>query len=236
MAEGESFDATDLEETFNRAANHLQSLASQLDSGQLLGFYGLYKQATIGPCDTPRPNWYQTQAKHKWEAWKSLGDMSREVAMGSYIRAVGKLDLTWEQSARTKSQTWVTVSKLPNTDTELRDIDKTLFDWVKDGNTEKVWEAIAKEPTCVNVADESGMLPIHWAADRGHVQILKCLIEKGADINARDKEGQTALHYAASCGHIEVVKYLLSVDAMLLEDNDGMTPKDVADQELVVMF
>ncbi|CAB0041669.1 unnamed protein product [Trichogramma brassicae] len=229
MAESLEFETSDLEETFNRAASHLQSLASQLDSGQLLGFYGLYKQATCGPCDSPAPSWYQIQAKHKWEAWKSLGEMSKEVAMASYVRAVGKLDPDWEKDARSVSNTWVVVSRLPNTDAELKDIDKNLFDWVKDSNVEKVEKELSINKNQINMKDENGMLPIHWAADRGDTNILKCLIEAGSDVNSIDQEGQTPLHYAASCGHKDIVKYLLSCNAQLIKDNDGLSPKDVAD-------
>ncbi|XP_033214223.1 acyl-CoA-binding domain-containing protein 6-like [Belonocnema kinseyi] len=236
MAEGDSFKSTDLEETFDRAARHLQTLVPDLDSGQLLGFYGLYKQATCGSCDVPRPNWYQMQAKHKWESWKSLGEMSREVAMASYIRAVGKLDPTWEEDTKGDSQAWVAVSRLPNTDTELRDIDKTFLDWVKDGSEEKVLDFLTQDSTILSQADDCGMLPLHWAADRGHVPTIKCLVEAGADINAKDGEGQTPLHYVSSCGHAEALKYLLSKGAESLEDNDGMTPKDVADEHLLPMF
>ncbi|XP_012271758.1 acyl-CoA-binding domain-containing protein 6 [Orussus abietinus] len=232
----QGFNVVDLEETFNRAADHLRSLVSGLDSGQLLGFYGLYKQAVMGPCNEPRPNWYQTQARHKWEAWNSLGDTSREVAMGSYIRAVQKLDPTWEENSHSASGTWVAVSKMPNTDVELRDVEKGLLDWVKDGNEEKVHEALTEDTKQISVRDEDGMLPVHWAADRGHVSIFRLLVDSGADINVRDNDGQTPLHYAASCSHIEVIKYLVSIGAAILPDNDGMTPPDIADPELAVMF
>ncbi|XP_051160205.1 acyl-CoA-binding domain-containing protein 6-like [Leptopilina boulardi] len=236
MAEGDIFKSSDLEETFDKAARHLQSLVSQLDSGQLLGFYGLYKQATCGSCDTPKPSWYQMQAKHKWEAWQSLGEMSREVAMASYIRAVGKIDPDWEEKSNDNSQAWVAVSRLPNTDEELRDIDKTFFDWVKDGNEVKVAEILSQNSKCILQDDENGMYPLHWAADRGHVPTIKCLVEAGADINVKDQDGQTPLHYVASCGHIEACKYLLSKGAENLQDNDGLTPKEIADEHTLPMF
>ncbi|XP_058797249.1 acyl-CoA-binding domain-containing protein 6-like [Phymastichus coffea] len=236
MAKSLDFEISDLEETFNKAASHLQMLVSKLDTGQLLGFYGLYKQATCGPCDTPAPSWYQMQAKHKWEAWKSLGDMSKEVAMGSYIRAVGKLDSNWEKDSRLESKAWVVVSRLPNTDTELKDIDKTVFDWVKDGNEEKVRLFLSRNPKDVNSKDDNGMLLIHWAADRGDVEIFKYLVEVGSDINAADMENQTPLHYAASCGHKEIVKYLLTMNAKFVKDDSGLTPRDVADTSLLPLF
>lgn len=228
---GSDLSITDLEESFNRAAKYLQTLVSELDSGQLLGFYGLYKQATVGPCDIPRPNWYQVQAKHKWEAWKNLGDMTREAAMANYVHAIAKINPSWEEEERADSPGWTSVSKLSNTDTELRDTDKTFLDWVKEGNEAKVREILNGEPMFVNMQDEDGLLPIHWAADRGHVKIVEYLIGSGANVNSQDRDGQTPLHYAASCGHTEAVKCLLSSGAQTIADNDGMTPKDVADDE-----
>ncbi|XP_008560819.1 acyl-CoA-binding domain-containing protein 6 [Microplitis demolitor] len=236
MADESCATTSELEETFARAANHLQTMVSSLDSGQLLAFYGLYKQATVGVCDTARPSWYQTQAKYKWEAWKALGDMGKEVAMNNYIRAITKLDPDWEQEAKIGSKSWNAVSSLLKTDIELSDAEKTLLDWVKDGNDKKVWEILSTYSTSLNVPGEDGMMPIHWAADRGHLPTIKCLIENGANVDAQDEDGQTALHYAASCGHADVVKYLLSIGAKLLQDNDGFTPKDIADKDLIAMF
>lgn len=234
---GSDLSITDLEESFNRATKYLQMLVSELDSGQLLGFYGLYKQATVGPCDIPRPNWYQVQAKHKWEAWKNLGDMNRETAMANYIHAIAKINPSWEEEAKAgwtstaESTGWTSVSKLSNMDTELRDTDKTFFDWVKEGNEAKVREILNGEPMIVDMLDQDGLVPIHWAADRGHVKIVEYLIESGANVNSQDRDGQTPLHYAASCGHTEAVKCLLSSGAQIIADDNGKTPKDVADDE-----
>jgi acyl-CoA-binding protein len=227
---------TDLEETFDKAAKYLQTMVSELDSAQLLGFYGLYKQATVGPCDVSRPNWYQVQAKHKWEAWKNLGDMSRETAMANYIHAIARINPSWESEARIDSSGWTSVSKLSNTDVELGDADKTFLDWVKEGNETRVCEILSGEPTLVSTLDMDGLLPIHWAADRGHVDVIARLIGNGADVNSQDRDGQTPLHYAASCGHAETVKYLLSLGAQSIADNDGMTPKDIADEQLVTLL
>lgn len=235
MAESD-LNLTDLEETFDRAAKYLQTLVSELDSTQLLGFYGLYKQATVGPCDVPRPTWYQVQAKHKWEAWKNLGDMSRETAMADYVHAVARINPSWEAEARADSSGWTCVSKLTNTDAELGDADKTFLDWVKEGNETRVRDILSGESTHVNTLDTDGLLPIHWAADRGHVDVIARLIGHGADVNSQDCDGQTPLHYAASCGHAEAVKYLLSLGARSIADNDGMTPKDVADEQLAALL
>lgn len=230
---------TDLEETFNRATKYLQTLVSELDSGQLLTFYGLYKQATVGPCDIPRPNWYQIQAKHKWEAWKNLGDMSCETAMENYIHALAIINPSWdeEEAKAENSQKWIVFSKLSYGSVELNDEDKTFLDWIKEGNEAKVREFLSGEPALVNKPDEEGMHPIHWAADRGYLEILDYLIKSGANVNSRDQYGQTALHYVVSCDHVDAVKYLLSIGAQSnIADNDGMTPKEIANEQIAALL
>ena len=218
-----------LEETFGKAANYLQTLASELSPNELLRFYALYKQATVGPCDIPKPNWYQMQARQKWEAWKNLDDMSRDAAMNNYIEELTRISPSWEEDIKSDSYRWVAISRLINTEEEVNDTDKTFLDWIKDGHEEKVQELLDNEPRLVNLMDTDGLLPIHWAADRGHVKIIEHLIKKGADVDSQDGDGQTPLHYAASCGHPDVVKYLLSIGARSIEDNNGVKPKDIAD-------
>ncbi|XP_017878997.1 acyl-CoA-binding domain-containing protein 6 [Ceratina calcarata] len=220
------------EKMFNKAANHLQSLASELSATELLRFYALYKQATVGPCNALKPKWYQVQAKQKWEAWNSLNEMSSEDAMNNYIEELAKLNPNWEEDAQSESGGWVAISRLINTEEEISDNDKTFLDWVKDGQEEKVQELLGNEPELVNLRDEEGLLPIHWAADRGHLRITEELVKRQANVNSQDEDGQTPLHYAASCGHTDVVKYLLSIGARSMKDNSGMTPKDVAEEHL----
>ncbi|XP_015190369.1 PREDICTED: acyl-CoA-binding domain-containing protein 6 [Polistes dominula] len=236
MAENNDFDVTNTEKKFDKAAKYVQTIASELDSEQLLNLYSLYKQATIGPCNIPKPNWYQMQAKQKWVAWNSLGEMDQETAMNNYVCALAKINPSWETDAVTESRAWITVSRLPNTEKELLDTDKTFLDWIKEGNQEKVREILLKNSTLTNVLDKDGLLPIHWAADRGHVAIIEYLIQHGANINSRDIDGQTPLHYAASCGHVDVVEYLISMGAESVEDNDGMKPKDVADEKVLAIL
>ncbi|XP_043259301.1 acyl-CoA-binding domain-containing protein 6-like [Colletes gigas] len=222
-----------LEETFNKAASYLQTLASELNSNELLRFYALYKQATVGSCNIPKPNWYQVQARQKWEAWKNLNDMSHNVAMNNYIQELTNINPNWEEDIKSESHSWVAISRLINMEEEINDVDKTFLDWIKEGHEQKVEELLDKETRLVNVTDADGLLPIHWAADRGYVKIIELLIKKGANVNSQDGDGQTPLHYAASCGHLDVVKYLLSVGALSMDDNNGMKPKDVADVSTV---
>lgn len=203
-----------LEETFNKAASYLQTLASELSSNELLRFYALYKQATVGPCKIPKPNWYQVQAGQKWEAWKNLNDMSCDAAMNNYIQELTNINPTWEEDAKSEPHSWVTISRLIKMEEEISDIDKTFLDWIKEGHEQKVQELLDKEPSLINLMDTDGLLPIHWAADRGNLKIVELLIKKGANVNSQDGDGQTPLHYAASCGYLDIVRYLFSIGAL----------------------
>ncbi|XP_021935607.1 acyl-CoA-binding domain-containing protein 6-like [Zootermopsis nevadensis] len=228
----------ELSDMFERSANHLKSIIGKLEPGHLLELYGFYKQATVGPCNISKPRWYEMQAKQKWEAWQALGDMSREIAMKNYVQLISELDHGWrdanlnsEGSGISGRSGWVTVSCMSSTDEYLDDADKTIFDWVKEGNAEKVWEFAQKSSLAdCNIIDSEGMGLIHWAADRGNIAMLKCLIKDlMADVDLRDGDGQTALHYAASCGHADVVKFLLDNGANPnVADTEGMLPIDVA--------
>uniref|UniRef100_A0A671VA77 ACB domain-containing protein n=1 Tax=Sparus aurata TaxID=8175 RepID=A0A671VA77_SPAAU len=55
----------------------------------MLMFYSYYNQATLGPCDIPRPmGFWDNRGKAKWDAWSSLGNMTQEEAMKNYIENI----------------------------------------------------------------------------------------------------------------------------------------------------
>uniref|UniRef100_A0A3Q1FSW7 Acyl-CoA-binding domain-containing protein 5 n=1 Tax=Acanthochromis polyacanthus TaxID=80966 RepID=A0A3Q1FSW7_9TELE len=57
----------------------------QPSNDMMLKFYSYYKQATVGSCNIPRPGFWDAVGKAKWDAWNSLGDMSKEEAMAAYV-------------------------------------------------------------------------------------------------------------------------------------------------------
>lgn len=77
------------EQRFEAAVKVIQSLPTngsfQPSSEMMLKFYSYYKQATFGPCNIPRPGFWDPVGKAKWDAWNGLGDMPKEEAMGSYV-------------------------------------------------------------------------------------------------------------------------------------------------------
>lgn len=49
----------------------------------------LYKQATIGDCNIPRPGGFLNfEANAKWDAWNALKGVSKEDAMRRYVEAI----------------------------------------------------------------------------------------------------------------------------------------------------
>ena len=78
-----------LEEQFNISSIVVKNLTKRPDDDELLTIYGLYKQVTIGDCDTPEPTGIlNIKEKSKWANWKKLENMSRTDAMIKYIRCV----------------------------------------------------------------------------------------------------------------------------------------------------
>lgn len=216
---------------FDKCVKHVQCIAGTLDNETLLKCYSLYKQSLEGPCNTPKPSWYDMRGKAKWEAWNSLGNMDKNDAKNKYIELVLEIspDFTFDE-AGSKSDSWVRVSSLAQEPT----LDKNICDFIRNGDIKKVTEYIQANGSEKNLLDGSGMGLLHYAADIGNVKILEMLLSHGVDINLQDSEGQTALHYAASCGHPDIIKLLKSKGAKLnILDGEGCAPIDVTSDERV---
>lgn len=240
MTDVSEIEDTVAEEQFNRAAKYLETIANDLDQNVLLKFYALYKQATVGDCNTSKPGMFSLQAKAKWNSWNDLKGTSKVDASNRYVTYLTEINAQWPIEAGKLNDKWVSVSRPQIADLEeLDDADKTCFDFVKEGNVKKLQELL---DSCVDVAkpllnakDDTGMSLVHWAADRGYSTIIEILFKYGADVNIQDAEGQTALHYAASIGHIECVQMLMAFGAdLMICDNDGQNCIDVAQSSTII--
>ncbi|XP_008206350.1 putative acyl-CoA-binding protein [Nasonia vitripennis] len=80
-----------LDENFNKAAEEVKELASSPADADLLELYALYKQATVGDCNTSRPGMLDFKGKAKWDAWNGKKGMSQEEAKKLYIEKVEAL-------------------------------------------------------------------------------------------------------------------------------------------------
>ncbi|XP_039377900.1 acyl-CoA-binding domain-containing protein 5 isoform X3 [Mauremys reevesii] len=83
------------ETRFEAAVKVIQSLPKngsfQPSNEMMLKFYSFYKQATQGPCNSPRPGFWDPIGRYKWDAWSALGDMPKEEAMIAYVEEMKKI-------------------------------------------------------------------------------------------------------------------------------------------------
>ncbi|XP_072169742.1 enoyl-CoA delta isomerase 2-like [Diadema setosum] len=83
------FTATDSE--FSAAKDRLGTLKGDPGNDVKLQIYALFKQATVGKCNTPKPGAFDFVGKAKWTAWTDLGDMTQEQAKDKYVDLVNNL-------------------------------------------------------------------------------------------------------------------------------------------------
>jgi acyl-CoA-binding protein len=68
-----------------------------LDDQQKLDFYGLFKAATVGPCNTEAPNMLLNPIEYmKWDAWKQLGEISQAEAKARYVAMMDSVKPGWK--------------------------------------------------------------------------------------------------------------------------------------------
>lgn len=239
MTEFEDDAAIDLphERSFLDATKFLEQNTNLFEQQQLLQLYGLYKQATVGPCNIPKPGIFNVQARAKWFSWSGLKQLDQDSAKKNYVQLMDKLQPGWNKvQPNAPSSSWVSVS-LPKREEEKPEGPNSLLDYIKEGNAcgvQKVIES-GKYNQQLNMLDDDGLGFIHWAADRGNADILRCLLNSiGIDVNLQDCEGQTALHFASSCGNIECIQLLLSHNAdQTIKDENGLSCLDVAFNEKI---
>ncbi|XP_034284973.1 enoyl-CoA delta isomerase 2 isoform X1 [Pantherophis guttatus] len=79
------------QEDFEKAKEQVNLLQDEPSDDIKLKLYALYKQATVGSCNIPKPSMLDFVNKAKWDAWNSLGSMTPDNARQSYIELVSSL-------------------------------------------------------------------------------------------------------------------------------------------------
>lgn len=239
--------AEDLDDSFQHAADYLGHLASsksgQVDQDVLLKFYGYYKQATVGPCNTSKPGFWNQEGARKWQAWSALGSLSQDDAKQQYIYLLDHVAPNWQEAPEDEAAASTSGSNKKSMgpvfssfayesgENEQSDDDEAkrlqLHDATANGCVEAAKKLVA-EGADVNAVNQDGCTPLHLAADRGFPLLVRILVEAGADVNRQDSEGQTALHYAAICEFDQVCQQLLEAGAdPSLKDLSGQAPHQV---------
>ncbi|XP_055354823.1 putative acyl-CoA-binding protein [Paramacrobiotus metropolitanus] len=74
-----------LEDKFKTSADTVKNLKTSPSDQELLELYSLYKQATVGDVNTPRPGMLALKEKAKWDAWNGRKGVGRDDAMQQYV-------------------------------------------------------------------------------------------------------------------------------------------------------
>uniref|UniRef100_A0A8C0J8Y1 Enoyl-CoA delta isomerase 2 n=1 Tax=Chelonoidis abingdonii TaxID=106734 RepID=A0A8C0J8Y1_CHEAB len=92
------------QEDFEKAKDQLKLLKEDPGNEEKLKLYALFKQATEGPCSSPKPGMLDFVKKAKWDAWSSLGSLSKDNARQKYVDLVSSL-VSSESSSQVKDTT-----------------------------------------------------------------------------------------------------------------------------------
>nr|XP_014087048.1 acyl-CoA-binding protein [Bactrocera oleae]XP_014087049.1 acyl-CoA-binding protein [Bactrocera oleae]XP_036224902.1 acyl-CoA-binding protein [Bactrocera oleae]XP_036224903.1 acyl-CoA-binding protein [Bactrocera oleae] len=79
------------QEEFDKAAENVKNLNSTPSDNDLLELYSLFKQATVGDCNTDKPGFLDFKGKAKWEAWNNRKGTSQDAAKIAYVEKVKAL-------------------------------------------------------------------------------------------------------------------------------------------------
>ncbi|CAL9765948.1 acyl-CoA-binding domain-containing protein 6 [Musa acuminata AAA Group] len=69
--------------------------ASRFQNDVALLLYGLYQQATVGPCTDPKPRAWNPVEHSKWTSWHGLGNMASTEAMRLFVKILEEEDPAW---------------------------------------------------------------------------------------------------------------------------------------------
>ncbi|KAB5556226.1 hypothetical protein DKX38_007135 [Salix brachista] len=84
---------------FDRSHNSTTAVSSKFQNDTALLLYALYKQATIGPCNVPKPSSWKAVEQSKWKSWQGLGNMVSTEAMRLFVKILEEDDPSWYSRA-----------------------------------------------------------------------------------------------------------------------------------------
>lgn len=205
----------------------------------------LYKQATVGPCDAPRPSFFDRKGRAKWQAWADLGQLPGSEAQQRYVDLLNRLIPGWAAGSSSSGSSsgggkrggagGPVQSRMAEAAEDeqaaVRRSKGEALGWHKavlmvlpcSCSLPAVRHA-RPPPSHCSLQGPDAAPPLLQAARAGDAAAVEALLQSGCDTSQRGSEGETALHWAADRGHKAVAAVLLKHGADVnATDNDGLT-------------
>ncbi|KAJ6876760.1 acyl-CoA-binding domain-containing protein 4 [Populus alba x Populus x berolinensis] len=80
---------------FDGSHNSTSTVSSKFQNDTALLLYALYQQATVGPCNVPKPSSWKAVEQSKWKSWQGLGNMASTEAMRLFVKILEEDDPSW---------------------------------------------------------------------------------------------------------------------------------------------
>ncbi|CAG7890913.1 unnamed protein product [Brassica rapa] len=84
---------------FDGSDSSAKHVSSKFSDDTSLILYALYQQATVGPCNTPKPSAWRPVEQSKWQSWQGLGTMPSIEAMRLFVKVLEEENPSWYSRA-----------------------------------------------------------------------------------------------------------------------------------------
>ncbi|GAX12787.1 hypothetical protein FisN_15Hh266 [Fistulifera solaris] len=224
---------------FRHATQRVHTL--QLNNGDKLILYALYKQATVGdaPPHFQTKSWNVVVEQAKWDAWRKVASMTREQAATHYTTAVNELEQETGVKVKDYDGFGAPTVSLPAVEhggydaaKEVASDASQLLNATAKRDVALVKFLLQEEGVNPNATDDHQQTALHMAADKGAIECMKLLLEAGGNPNSADRDGISVLQTAVIAAKRDMVALLLQYGADPDQpDVDGDTPRSCAMQD-----
>ena len=89
----------------------------------------------------------------------------------------------------------------------------TIFDAIKAGDVDQIWEILSHNPEQLNLLDIYGSSALHYVSSRNMTYFVDMFLQKNIDINIENSRYMTPLFFASAAGALQTVRLLISKGA-----------------------
>ncbi|XP_010417784.1 PREDICTED: acyl-CoA-binding domain-containing protein 4 [Camelina sativa] len=159
-----------------------KNVSSKFSKDTALLFYALYQQATVGPCNTPKPSAWRPVEQSKWRSWQELGTMPSTEAMRLFVKILEEDDPGWYSRASNDIPDPVVDVQINRTKDEAVIENGNSFGETKTISTENGQLAETQDKDVVS--EESNTVSVYnqWTAPQTSGQPPKARYEHGAAV------------------------------------------------------